>query len=40
MNISNKLLYWFMGWKRPDKYHPSIKCNCPHCSSITNLQGM
>lgn len=28
-----------MDWEEPNKYHPSIKCNCENCASITDLQG-
>ena len=33
------IINWLMDWEEPNKFHPSIKCKCGDCSTITDLQG-
>ena len=43
--MTTKIMKWIeknilgLPYEEPNKYHPSIKCNCRDCSSITDLQG-
>lgn len=33
-----KIINWLMNWEKPNKFHPSIHCNCPDCNTTTDLQ--
>lgn len=34
----DKIIRWLMDWEEPNKFHPSIYCDCQSCNIITELQ--